>query len=221
MPPGPRPSSCLRCRKDRKRCIRLESASCERCLTLGPSVECRFPPSKTDSSENEEVAVVRLSSESSGNQAQESSASPPHGQLQSPVVLAQIMHAFEDPFTAIKHQEARTSSEVEDIDLIGTFADYILLQRFYSEASESQMILMSIDIFGFLKNFFREPAPLRLVLGAIAARFVKPPVPEEVSFSYYRRARKAVMRVADEPSLRTVKHFTGLEGSPSGRDNLN
>ncbi|KAJ3067057.1 hypothetical protein HDU99_003638, partial [Rhizoclosmatium hyalinum] len=132
-------------------------------------------------------------------------------------VISHILSAMDSPFLVDDDPEP---CSILDADLCGNYDDWKLVGNFLTTDERSRQILVCIDGKAFLSGFFSEPAPLRLVLCTIAAHYARPPLPDETVLSYYRRARKAVMRVADKPSLRTcqalfyIYYFTMWKGQP-------
>ncbi|KAJ3289864.1 hypothetical protein HDU79_003714 [Rhizoclosmatium sp. JEL0117] len=116
-----------------------------------------------------------------------------------------ITSAFEEPFKVA--DDSAHFFGLEDKDLIPTIDDFSLFCRFAIMENFNLLIRRSLPLRVFLKTFFHQPPPLRLVLGAISAHLVRPPVSEDVVFSYHRRAKKAVMKYAHIPSLKTAQAF--------------
>ncbi|KAJ3287506.1 hypothetical protein HDU79_005651 [Rhizoclosmatium sp. JEL0117] len=104
---------------------------------------------------------------------------------EAPSAINAISSALEYPFKF--HEDTDEFGTVEDPDLTPTLEDYALFYRFTLVSRES------------LEN--------RLVLCATAALTLKDTVPDDVAFSYYQRARKAVMKYAHIPSVRTAQAF--------------
>ncbi|KAJ3019872.1 UNVERIFIED_CONTAM: hypothetical protein HDU68_010468 [Siphonaria sp. JEL0065] len=185
-----RPIPCIRCRQSRRKCS-LQTPSCERCLRLGVGTECTYPW----------TAVIPAVSTSSSPTETPQRSSPK--QPQGPTPLDQYMKALESNMV---DQESGDWA-VEDPDLMPTTQDWFLLHRFFTLDERAVQVILSTDANHILDTFFQQPAHLRLTLCAIAAHYASPAVPESVALNYYKRARKAVFRVLDKPSVKVVHTF--------------
>ncbi|KAI9343985.1 kinase-like domain-containing protein [Obelidium mucronatum] len=127
------------------------------------------------------------------------SASPKSSVAHQPTALEQCMRAFDAQLT----DHDITDWAVEDPDLMPTTDDWFLLHRFFTYDERAVQVTLSTDAHNTLETFYQQPAHVRLTLCSIAAHF-DPTVSEKVALSYYSRARKAVFRALDKPSVKVV-----------------
>ncbi|KAI8830174.1 hypothetical protein BJ741DRAFT_361601 [Chytriomyces cf. hyalinus JEL632] len=66
-------------------------------------------------------------------------------------------------------------------------------------------VLYLLDHAAFMTTFFTQPAPLRLVVCALASLNADPPMPPMVPVLYYSRAKRAALSITDTPSLKTAQ----------------
>ncbi|KAJ3249357.1 hypothetical protein HDU78_003142 [Chytriomyces hyalinus] len=142
------------------------------------------------------------SSVSASVSASSDSPSPPPSQR--PPVLDGILLAAEDPFS-MQNLETR----IEDPDLLPTYEDFSLVYSLFAASvyfrSNDFVVHNLLDKDHFLASFFAQPAPLRYVLCALAAYTAEPPLPIHLAISYFNKARKAVYRSSDKPSVRILE----------------
>ncbi|KAI9343998.1 hypothetical protein BDR26DRAFT_225004 [Obelidium mucronatum] len=176
---------CLRCRRQRVPCDQQKPA-CQLCVALHVFDECHYPEDNSVSNQlSPHLVDYALTSRTD--------------------VLTQVMAASETPL--LDDMLPNNDWSIQDPELIPTTNDWILVYSFFTANERSGQIRMSIDVRNFINNFYHEPPALRLTLCAIAAHYSKSPLPESVSLSYYQRARKALFRAADHPSVKTAQAF--------------
>ncbi|ORY49465.1 hypothetical protein BCR33DRAFT_583324 [Rhizoclosmatium globosum] len=120
-----------------------------------------------------------------------------------------------------KHR-LRTWSRRLDVGGSGSPLHYAgLLPRMeFMTADLRATVLNLCDGQQILSCFFQQPAPIRLILCAIAANYSYPPLPQHIILSYYQRARKAVLRYGHKASVRNIQahlyifYFTMWKGQP-------
>ncbi|KAJ3283940.1 hypothetical protein HDU79_008641 [Rhizoclosmatium sp. JEL0117] len=106
----------------------------------------------------------------------------------------------------MKQEVFHTGWIMEDTDLMPTVEDWRLVHNYFTNKGRSLPVLLSIDGDYHLRNYFQRSAVLRLVTSALGAHIASPKLPEQVSLSYYRRARKAVFAtMSQEPQVETVQ----------------
>ncbi|KAI8620397.1 hypothetical protein BC830DRAFT_1164586 [Chytriomyces sp. MP71] len=169
-----KPSSCLRCRAAKRKCS-AERPVCAYCRRANK--ECVY---------NEGAVVPSpVKSDRRGSSASVTSITSIGIGSRSPSVDA-ILVADEAP----------------------TIADFALLLAFFSDSdpkltSDSPAHYL-IDKDRFLASFFSsQPAPLRLVLCALAA--YSSDMPSHVTLGYYNRAKRSMVAVRDTPAIKTVQ----------------
>ncbi|ORY44216.1 hypothetical protein BCR33DRAFT_850823 [Rhizoclosmatium globosum] len=116
--------------------------------------------------------------------------------------ITQIIHAMEAPLLDTHHEDWY----IEDPDLMPTMEDFDCVLAFVRHNSLVSTLKFSMDVHGFMMTFFTQPAPLRLVICAIASYF-SGTISDEAALCFFKRARKAVILAADKPSLATVKAY--------------
>ncbi|KAJ3245305.1 hypothetical protein HDU78_009550 [Chytriomyces hyalinus] len=139
-------------------------------------------------------------------------------------VLDRIVAAAEGSMdTGCTGMNMNTSLALEHPDLVATHDDWVIVAQFFN--SSDRIVRASaahrlISTAAFLDSFFAQPAPLRLTICALAAH-ANPSIPDNVCISYYNRARKAVMRSIDKPSLKNLQtlyliaNFAIVNGQPT------
>ncbi|ORY37785.1 hypothetical protein BCR33DRAFT_721279 [Rhizoclosmatium globosum] len=104
-----------------------------------------------------------------------------------------------------RYYEGDIESMVEDPDLMPTMDDWLLIANRNAVVGP---VKFAIDGDNLLANYFHLPPVLRLTASALAADTHSPPLPEQISLSYYRRARKAIIRaIEDVPTYQTVQAY--------------
>ncbi|ORY44871.1 hypothetical protein BCR33DRAFT_850364 [Rhizoclosmatium globosum] len=166
-PAAVRRFACLRCRKQKKKCVVPDStsAACDRCLRL--KLDCRFkdesPPSSSSSSSSKDkppkLTPARedsIAAISNGN----SSATPPASLNISHSSLDLYLFAAESSLLDLETCE----NAVEDPDLMPTVADWALVYDDMTKKGTAPPISFSLDGDYFLRTFFSQPAALRFVI---------------------------------------------------------
>ncbi|ORY47076.1 hypothetical protein BCR33DRAFT_849065 [Rhizoclosmatium globosum] len=115
--------------------------------------------------------------------------------------LDTIASAFESPLSAV---DDSSKCVVEDRDLMPTIEDFAMVHRFYTNDGTKHPVFFSHDGDWFLASFFNLNPLLRLSVCALVA--CRSNISELAALSYYKRARKALIRAAaDPPCLQTVQ----------------
>ncbi|ORY49392.1 hypothetical protein BCR33DRAFT_734882 [Rhizoclosmatium globosum] len=67
--------------------------------------------------------------------------------------------------------------------------------------------MAAMNVNAFILTFFTQPAPLRLVIGAIAAYYSSPIISESDALWFFKRARKAVILASDRPTFSSIQAY--------------
>ncbi|KAJ3228731.1 hypothetical protein HDU81_005951 [Chytriomyces hyalinus] len=119
-------------------------------------------------------------------------------------VLGAILLAAEHAFETLL-----ADGPIEDPDLLPTYEDFSLVYSLFGTSvyfrNNDFVVHNLLDKDRFLASFFAQPAPLRYILCALAAYTADPPLPISVAISYFNKARRAVFRTGDKPSVRILE----------------
>ncbi|ORY39089.1 hypothetical protein BCR33DRAFT_720338 [Rhizoclosmatium globosum] len=137
--------------------------------------------------------------------------------------LQHYISALEAPLSNTNQSSsAATTWELEDSSLLPTFDDWLLIFQDYVGPNGIRATPFTyFDSDDFLTHFFQKPSILRLIQCALSASYTG--APEDVKVSYYKRARKALVRASDvmeTPTVDTVLtlyllyDFSMIEGQP-------
>ncbi|ORY39085.1 hypothetical protein BCR33DRAFT_417701 [Rhizoclosmatium globosum] len=131
-----------------------------------------------------------------------------NGVLFQPLYLQNTLSTYE-----IK-EESIGPLDIEDRDLLPTLEDFELV---YNDLTRNGTIwppsMFSFDAESFLVNFYSAEPAFRLIQCATSAFYAFPPKPETVQLSYYKRAKKAIDRIATrKPTFQSVQAYYAIYG---------
>ncbi|KAJ3232832.1 hypothetical protein HDU78_006838 [Chytriomyces hyalinus] len=94
-------------------------------------------------------------------------------------------------------------------DLAPSLEDCAVVAAYFASSHPrmflDSFVLYLLDHTAFMTTFFTQPAPLRLVVCALASLNADPPMPPMVPVLYYARAKRAALSITDTPSLKTTQ----------------
>ncbi|KAI8618149.1 hypothetical protein BC830DRAFT_1110230 [Chytriomyces sp. MP71] len=208
----PTPRACNRCREKRRRCD-MGKPGCERCARM--KVTCVYSAIEKGTASPSKTLQASLHEPEKASEMSQFVRlvfpSPGAGRAPPPTYLP-------------------TTSALEDPDMAATYTDYLLVHNFFlaadlRHASDSPAYYL-IDRDCFMATFFSQPPALRLVLCTLAAYTSESALPKHLYVRYYTRAKKALTRVMQTPSLKTIQaiyltsHFVLVHGQPTLGESL-
>ncbi|ORY46938.1 hypothetical protein BCR33DRAFT_715335 [Rhizoclosmatium globosum] len=216
-------SACSRCHFRKKRCIYESQSACERCIQAGLDGECApyVPTSKPveDKTACSRCQIRRRKCVPKGPSCERCIRNGIRNCL-ARTSTSRLLDTIDAPISDIVDLE-NIDWSLEDPDLMPSNDDFALCVRYFTFNGTRPPAASMFDADRILKGFFTISPILRLVLCAYVAIVSPIPVPADIQFSYYKRARKALVRFGHQkPSLEMVQSyhllhaFSALKGQP-------